>query len=324
MVNPQAIRQQLQSAATNYDPDGMAAAVALPPISTAKTGNEPKSHSPKSLMMGDVDYGGLLVSLLDAHSAAEAVSMSNYFSFPICLFWTLIFTLRFRTANHKGDAEKCYQAQASVHSKFNRLFSSSEGNWLVPAMITICKNTHKVALVADKENENARQRNAKLQNAVQLLQDSYSKTFNDRTEYQVSGFLPSMLLSMNESNIIINISKAHIFIWYSGVEESRCSRHCESTLWNVLSSQYSSTLQELDKACGNPKIEWKWNHGTDGDISVLYWTVEYVWRSAWVGRKELGFCVWSLSSKLGSEQKMHPAISGSYQALSGTITNYVL
>jgi division protein CdvB (Snf7/Vps24/ESCRT-III family) len=79
-------------------------------------------------------------------------------------------------------------------------------------MITICKNTHKVALVADKENENARQRNAKLQNAVQLLQDSYSKTFNDRTEYQVSGFLPSMLLSMNESNIIINISKAHIFI----------------------------------------------------------------------------------------------------------------
>jgi hypothetical protein len=86
MVNPQAIRQQLQSAATNYDPYGMAAAVALPPISKAKTGKEPKSHSPISLMMGDAEYGGLLVSLLDAHSAAEAVSMSHYFSLPICLF----------------------------------------------------------------------------------------------------------------------------------------------------------------------------------------------------------------------------------------------
>jgi hypothetical protein len=99
MVNPQAIQQQLQAAATNYDPDGMAAAVALPPISKAKTGNEPKSHSPKSLMIGDADYGGVLVSLLDAHSAAEAVStvraiiLLSPFVFPISHF-----TLRVRTA----------------------------------------------------------------------------------------------------------------------------------------------------------------------------------------------------------------------------------
>ena len=57
---------------------------------------------------------------------------------------------------------------------------------MVPAIIVVCKNTHKLALAADAELEVRRQQNAKLQSAVQLLQDSYSKTFNDRTEYQVS------------------------------------------------------------------------------------------------------------------------------------------
>jgi hypothetical protein len=80
---------------------------------------------------------------------------------------------------------QCYQAQASVHSNMNRLLGYSEGNWLVPALVVVCKHTHKVAIAADKENLKGRQQNNKLQNAVQLLQDSYSKTFNDRTEFQV-------------------------------------------------------------------------------------------------------------------------------------------
>lgn len=52
--------------------------------------------------------------------------------------------------------------------------------------MVVCKTTHRVALEADKQSANGRNKDAKLQNAVQLLQDSYSKTFNDRTEYQVS------------------------------------------------------------------------------------------------------------------------------------------
>lgn len=74
MVNSETIRQRLQSAATSHDPNGMAAAVAIPLIANAKSGREPKTHSPKPLMMGNADYGGLLASLLDAHSAAESVS----------------------------------------------------------------------------------------------------------------------------------------------------------------------------------------------------------------------------------------------------------
>ena len=88
----------------------------------------------------------------------------------------------------QGKAVKCYDAQATVHSNMNRLFGSSEGNWLVPALHAVCKSTHRAAIAADKETtvESGRPSSVKLSAAVQLLQDSYSKTFNDRTEYQVS------------------------------------------------------------------------------------------------------------------------------------------
>lgn len=64
----------------------------------------------------------------------------------------------------------------------NLLFSSSSGNWLVPALHTVCKNTRLTALAADKQLK-ARD-HAKIQSAVTLLQESFSKTLNDRTEFQ--------------------------------------------------------------------------------------------------------------------------------------------
>ena len=59
---------------------------------------------------------------------------------------------------------------------------------MLPAMIVVCKNTNKLALAADREvslrSKTQQHHQAKLQKAVPILQDSYSKTFNDRTEYQ--------------------------------------------------------------------------------------------------------------------------------------------
>mmetsp|Transcript_17904 Transcript_17904/g.41045 ORF Transcript_17904/g.41045 Transcript_17904/m.41045 type:complete len:332 (+) Transcript_17904:428-1423(+) len=81
-----------------------------------------------------------------------------------------------------------FEHQTKLHSAFNRYFSSSEGNWMVPAMIVVCKNTNKMALAADQEaalkSKAKNHLQANLQKAVPILQDSYSKTFNDRTEYQ--------------------------------------------------------------------------------------------------------------------------------------------
>lgn len=84
--------------------------------------------------------------------------------------------------------EAMFEAQIKLHSAFNRLFSSSEGNWMVPALIVICKTSNKLAVAADRrasrKSKTKQHHQANLQKAVPVLQDSYSKTFNDRTEYQ--------------------------------------------------------------------------------------------------------------------------------------------
>lgn len=159
MVDQRAIQERLRSSLTAQDPMGVAKAVSLPPIRSTPSGPPPQpSKQQQSLIIDEVNYGGLLTSLWDAHAAAES-----------------------------GHSAECYQAQASVHTNLNRVLGSSEGNWLIPALVVACQNTHKTALAADRaESNGGANKYAKLQNAVQILQDSYSKTFNDRTEYQVS------------------------------------------------------------------------------------------------------------------------------------------
>lgn len=157
MVNKRAIEDILRSSLSAQDPNGVARAIALPPIGTKLVGPAPKpTPQLDSFIVDTVNYGGLLSSLIDAHIAAES-----------------------------GHALECFQAQASLHAHLNRVLSSTEGNWLIPALVVACRNTHKTALAADRLGN---QKDAKLQTAVQILQDSYSKTFNDRTEYQVRGF----------------------------------------------------------------------------------------------------------------------------------------
>jgi len=84
-------------------------------------------------------------------------------------------------AAHLGDAEKCYHHQSNLHSSLNQLFGQSSGNWLVPALHVVCKNTHAMAIRADRYYKKGD--NARLQSAVTLLQESFSKALNDRTEF---------------------------------------------------------------------------------------------------------------------------------------------
>jgi hypothetical protein len=72
----------------------------------------------------------------------------------------------------------------------NHLFGSSKGNWLVPALHKVCRNTHRMALAAANVTD-AKKKSAKLQSAVTLLQESFSKTLNDRTEFAVEEPLTS-------------------------------------------------------------------------------------------------------------------------------------
>lgn len=85
----------------------------------------------------------------------------------------------------KNDPAQTYEAQSSLHSALNHALGSSKGNWLIPALHVVCRNTHRAAALADESTGN-RNDHARLQNAVTLLQASYSKTLNDRVELRVS------------------------------------------------------------------------------------------------------------------------------------------
>ena len=81
----------------------------------------------------------------------------------------------------QGYAIQCYESQAALHAAFNQVFASSEGNTLVPALHSVCRSTHRAAIAADAESTSPSD-HAKLQNAATLLQESFSRTFNDRKE----------------------------------------------------------------------------------------------------------------------------------------------
>jgi hypothetical protein len=85
----------------------------------------------------------------------------------------------------KGDSVRCFEAQASLHAAFNHIFGASSGNILVPALHVVCRNTHKLAVLADsaKVGDGERNDHSRLQSAVTALQESFSKTLNDRKEW---------------------------------------------------------------------------------------------------------------------------------------------
>eukprot|EP00551_Chaetoceros_affinis_P012038 CAMPEP_0203681956 /NCGR_PEP_ID=MMETSP0090-20130426/44268_1 /ASSEMBLY_ACC=CAM_ASM_001088 /TAXON_ID=426623 /ORGANISM="Chaetoceros affinis, Strain CCMP159" /LENGTH=405 /DNA_ID=CAMNT_0050550667 /DNA_START=67 /DNA_END=1284 /DNA_ORIENTATION=- len=88
-------------------------------------------------------------------------------------------------ASKAGDAIQSFTSHSALHSKFNHIFSKVPGNTLVPLLHTICQNTYQVAILADDQNamQTGRNDRARLQSAVTLLQESFSKTLNDRKEY---------------------------------------------------------------------------------------------------------------------------------------------
>ncbi len=93
--------------------------------------------------------------------------------------------LQANDAARAGDAIQAFMAHSTLHSKFNHLLTNSPGNILIPLLHTICNNTYQSAIMADEQNAGQTGRNdhSRLQSAVTLLQESFSKTLNDRKEY---------------------------------------------------------------------------------------------------------------------------------------------
>lgn len=160
-IDRHAKKHELQEALNEFDVDKIAGVFKLPPVAANKkpdgSGNAPSI----SLQDHGLDWSAALNSFCNAADAAL-----------------------------RGDAIKSYEYQASMHSSFHNVFSTSSGNWLVPTLHMIVKCTKQAAIAADAEaqqNESSKagkEANAHLQKATALLQESYSKTSNDRKEYR--------------------------------------------------------------------------------------------------------------------------------------------
>eukprot|EP01082_Thalassiosira_pseudonana_P011606 g10627.t1 g10627 contig4:2224014-2226051(-) len=162
------IKANLLNATSAKNPTAVASAVELPPLpkrAFASTNNRnggsrtvgsSSVHREHLKIDGVGDWTNVLNPLLDAHAVIRA-----------------------------NDLEGAYEAQSSLHSALNHALGSCKGNWLIPALHVVCRNTHRTAALADESvslSTGKRNDHAKLQNAVTLLQASYSKTLNDRVE----------------------------------------------------------------------------------------------------------------------------------------------
>ncbi|KAL3794861.1 hypothetical protein ACHAWO_007635 [Cyclotella atomus] len=157
------IKSNLGNAISAKNPQAVANSVELPPLyrpakpSGGSGGSQATSHG-EQLKVDGADWSPVLNAILDCHAAISS-----------------------------NNSEQTYEAQAALHSALNHLLGSSKGNWLVPALHVVCRNTHRAAVLADEAvslNSGKRNDHAKLQNAVTLLQASYSKTLNDRTDFK--------------------------------------------------------------------------------------------------------------------------------------------
>eukprot|EP00559_Dactyliosolen_fragilissimus_P007332 CAMPEP_0184868722 /NCGR_PEP_ID=MMETSP0580-20130426/31523_1 /TAXON_ID=1118495 /ORGANISM="Dactyliosolen fragilissimus" /LENGTH=275 /DNA_ID=CAMNT_0027369793 /DNA_START=48 /DNA_END=872 /DNA_ORIENTATION=+ len=173
------LKNNLRKALKSRDPMRIAAGINLPSLSQLS------SHVITGSTKGTDDESDRVVyneTLLDP-SGAEWGPILNAL-------------LEATDAIRQGDAISCNVAQASLHAALNHIFGSSTGNILVPALHTVCRNTHRCAILADqafvnqsnwrgegKRKVQARNDHARLQSAITLLQESYSKTFNDRKEF---------------------------------------------------------------------------------------------------------------------------------------------
>ena len=147
---------QFRTALAAKDASAVAAAINVPTVQPG--GGKYKGPASSSRLSVDgADYSTCLSALQDATKAAAA-----------------------------GDALSCFDAQSRLHSALNHNFGSSTGNWLVLALQKTCRNTHHLAVQADEVasvEAGGRNDHSRLQGAVTLLQESFSKTLNDRKEF---------------------------------------------------------------------------------------------------------------------------------------------
>jgi len=209
-----ATTSKLRSALSSRDPYQLAAALEVPPISTATSKQDLPTYN-ESLQVDGVDWSAVVNSHLQVLDACQ-----------------------------HGQPDKAYQAQSSLHSKLNDIYGSQSGNLLIPALHMACRNTHKIAVAADACKPGVVS-HEKVELAVTLLQKSFALSLNDRTEYNPTAPLSeagskkvgvlyivnqlfSMYFTLNTLRLCKNLLKP--------VETSKL--HCSGNKGNMVTYRY--------------------------------------------------------------------------------------
>jgi hypothetical protein len=163
LVDRNAKATDLRNALNAFDLDQIAGIFQLPPVAKDPHGLPNSNGSPNNYI-SLTDHGLDWSSTLTNHCNAVDAALS-------------------------GDALAMCEAQLAMHAAFHAVFSASNGNWLVPTLHMICRMTHQAAVAADRQaaatnSSSSKDSNAHLQKAVTVLQESYSKTSNDRKEFR--------------------------------------------------------------------------------------------------------------------------------------------
>ena len=113
----------------------------------------------------------------DLKKAMMSASVNANSSNSLAANWQSLVQMNSELAKSE-DAVQAFEVQKKLHPRFNAAFATSSGNWCVPALHVVCRNTFYLASLSDGETKETNK-----EMAVTLLQESFSRTINDRTKY---------------------------------------------------------------------------------------------------------------------------------------------
>ena len=117
-------------------------------------------------------------AMRSARIDTKNVSKMSYEADAVTSEWQALVQLISSLKQSKGSSDS-FEVQRKLHSQFNAAFATSLGNWCVPALHVVCRNTFHLA---DSADGNVKETCKEV--AVTLLQESFSRTLNDRTKYE--------------------------------------------------------------------------------------------------------------------------------------------
>jgi hypothetical protein len=159
--------------------------------------------SPEPLVCEAVAATVLLSSLCLPHSAAASLALPRSLLEPA-----------FRAAHRKLKA-------------LNGLLGGSAGNVLCGALLPATRDCYKLAVLMDEAFGTGASDHDRLESAVQLMQDTFSKTLNDRSEFPILQTAPEPLSASGSKKCLVLAVVNYLFASYFALNTLRLCKNIQ-------------------------------------------------------------------------------------------------